>query len=675
MESIKFNKKSLKFKITISSLVIVLLSTLLLAVISYNVISQKLQNQLKEDGMNLVEEISSEISTNNNVLNQVDKLLGEKIISAAYLVGENPNHSNESLTEIAKTINVQEINVVNADGVVINSNLATNINYKYPTDHAIQRLLKGESNQIIEKIRKSSSSSDQNYYKYGAVALKGGGIVQVGVIANEVEKLSKDVEDQTLLNRLGKSPNIVYALTIDTNLKAAAHTDKSRIGITLDDEGSKTAIKDGKPYSSVYNYKGQEKVYDVILPIKDANGKVTKAIDIGVSLKNQFNALKSIVIYFAIASILIVVISGIILIRAISRNLKPLDKLICTAESVSQGDLTNNIEVNTEDEIGDLGISFNNMVDNLKNITTKINEVSNNLADSSKELLLSTQQVSQVSSEISNSTQEVANGAEKQVRATDAVSVNMKNVVKNITTIQEQIGNVMNSSDDTSRLASDGREKMGNMVKQINIIKDSVNYSSKVIEELQKTSKEIGNIVEIIDGIADQTNLLALNASIEAARAGEAGKGFAVVAEEVRKLAEESMRSSNSIKDLIITTQQKTDKALISIEEGNRESEKGHTIVQVVGTSLNEILKSFDATRINLEKVNEIINNSKESIDTMSSNINEIQAIATNTAASTEEVAASTEEQNAVLQQVNASVEQLTEMAVKLEDSIKIFKL
>lgn len=674
MSNIIKNKNSLKFRITVSSLLVVLLSTIILAVVSYNVISKKFLNQVKEDGMLLTEEISAEMQTNNAILNQVDKLLGEKISTTAYLVGHNANFSNEYLTEVAKSINVQEINISNADGVILYSNLPANINYKYPTDHPIQAVLKGSQGELIEKIRKSSSSSDQNYYKYGAVALKNGGLVQVGVIANEVAKLGNAVDDQTLVDRLSKKSNIVYALTIDPNLKAAAHSDKSRIGITLTDAGSKAAVKEGKTYSSIYNYKG-ETVYDVLIPIKDANGKIIKAANIGLSLKNQYAALNNILISFALVSIFTFLVSGLILRGIIRRNLNPLNDLTKAAENVSQGDLSKNIQIRTNDEIGVLGISFNNMIENLRGITAKINEVSQNLAISSKSLLSSTEQVAQVSEEISNSTQEVADGAEKQVRAAEDVSHSMKNVVSNISTIKDQVTDVMKFSDDTSKLASDGREKMDNMVNQIDIIKNSVNYSSKVISELQETSKQIGNIVQIIDGIADQTNLLALNASIEAARAGEAGKGFAVVAEEVRKLAEESMRSSNNIKDLIISTQQKTDKALIAIEEGNRESEKGQSIVKAVGDSLNEILKSFDETRTNLQRVNEMIINSKDNIDRMDDNINEIQAVTTNTAANTEEVAASTEEQTAVLQQVTESVQQLTQMALELEDSIKIFKI
>lgn len=665
---------SLKSKIALSALLVLMISTILLAFISLTIINKKFENQVKEDGMSLVEEITTEVQNNNSIMKQLDTLLGEKITTTAYLVGQNTNISSEYLSVIAKDINVQEINVVNASGEIIYSNLSENIGYKYPENHPVQPILQGKESKLVEQIRKSSNSSDQNYYKYGAISLKNGGLVQVGIIANEVQKVGQAVSNQTLADRLGKKSNIVYALTIDPNLKASAHSDKSRVGISLTDEGSKTAVKDGKMVSSLFKYKGQEEVYDVIMPMKE-NNSIIGAQDIGLSLKNEKAAIRIISISFALVALLVLIVGGFILRFIVGSTLNPLNKLALAAENVAQGDLTKNIEIENHDEVGKLGMSFNNMISNLKNMVTKINEISGGLASSSNTLLSSSEQASAASEEISSSTQEVASGAERQVNATEEISVSIKGFIDNMSIIKDQVTGIVKSSEDTNMLAFDGKEKMDDMIKQIETIKNSVNYSSEVISELQRTSKEIGNIVEIIDGIADQTNLLALNASIEAARAGEAGRGFAVVAEEVRKLAEESMRSSSNIKQLIGTTQNKTNTALEAIEVGNKEAEKGQQIVTIVGKMLYEIIKSFDNTKQNLEKVNEMIINSKDEMDKIDENVQDIQEISTNTAANTQQVAASTEEQAAVLQEISDNVQKLTHMAADLENSINIFKI
>lgn len=673
MKITKKRNYSLKSKITISSFLVLTISIILLAIMSFNIINKKFENQVKEDGISLVEEIASEIQSNNTIMEQLDNLLGDKICAVAYLVGQHPNISNEYLSEVAKAVNVQEIDIADPSGVIIYSNLAVNIGYKYPENHPVQAVLQKRQSKIIEQIRKSTNEKDGNFYKYGAMTLSNGGIIQVGIIANEVKKLNQTVSNQNLVDRLGKKSNIVYALTIDPDLKTTAHSDKSRIGITLTDEGSKVAAQEGKMFSSLYNYKGQN-VYDVLMPLKD-NDTNLGAVDIGLSLENKNAAVKSVAISFTIVAILALIIGGFILRLIINSTLNPLNKLAQAAENVAQGHLTENIDIKSNDEIGNLGVSFNNMVLNLKNMVTKINDISTNLASSSKTLLISAEQVSKVSEEISNSTQEVAGGAEKQLKASKDVSSSMHNVVDDMGNITEQLSGIVKLSEDTSRLAADGREKMNSMVNQIETIKNSVNYTSNIVYELQKNSSEIGNIIEIMDGIADQTNLLALNASIEAARAGEAGRGFAVVADEVRKLAEESMKSSNSIKQLINDTQDRTNRALAAIEEGNRESEKGQELAEIVGQSLNEIIRSFENTKENLEKYNNMIINARNTIDNLDKSIQDIQVISTNTASSTEQVAASTEEQVSVLQEITGNIKKLAEMAADLEDSIKLFQV
>lgn len=237
-------------------------------------------------------------------------------------------------------------------------------------------------------------------------------------------------------------------------------------------------------FSSLYNYKGQN-VYDVLMPLKD-NDTNLGAVDIGLSLENKNAAVKSVAISFTIVAILALIIGGFILRLIINSTLNPLNKLAQAAENVAQGHLTENIDIKSNDEIGNLGVSFNNMVLNLKNMVTKINDISTNLASSSKTLLISAEQVSKVSEEISNSTQEVAGGAEKQLKASKDVSSSMHNVVDDMGNITEQLSGIVKLSEDTSRLAADGREKMNSMVNQIETIKNSVNYTSNIVYELQK---------------------------------------------------------------------------------------------------------------------------------------------------------------------------------------------
>lgn len=673
MEKTKETKEqlSLKLKISITSLLVLFTALIVFSMISLRIVNEKIEEQMELDGNMIVEQIRDEITKNYLIKQELGKGLEDKIIDIGYLLGKMTNLSNAYLIEFSQKLGVEEINIVDAKGVITYSNLPENLKYKYPDDHAAQSILKHEKDKIVEEIRESSVRKGE-FFKYGAVAIGNGGFVQVGILATDINKLLDSVKAQTLIDELAKNENLVYALTIGKDVKVLAHTDKERIGKVLDDEGSIAAATDGKTYISTFTYQGQE-VYDVLIPMYEG-GKHIGALNIGLSMKNVEAAERSLMLTSIFVILVSFIIGSILLIYLIARFMRPLKELEVAAGEVAKGDLTKEVKIYSNDEIGRVGQSFNEMIKNLKNITGKINNISDQLLISSETLLHSTEQSSAVSQQIAIATQELSEGSEKQVKASEIIGNNTGELVNNIGDINEEVQNVVNMANKTTYLAKDGKDKVNNMVEQMNIIKDKVRYSSNVIEELQVTSSEIGNIVDIIDSIASQTNLLALNASIEAARAGEAGRGFAVVADEVRKLAEETINSSNSIKKLIETTQNNTSLALESIHEGSQETEKGQTTVKNVEKALIEILEGFELTKDKLDVVNGKIINSNEKIEEMAKYVDNIASISEESAASTQEVVASIEEQTTTVEEISTAVKNLKEMAEELQDSIKIFK-
>jgi len=664
---------SLKFKIVASSLLVLLTTLLIFCTIMVLIVKNKMEIQMKTDGNIIVKQIQQRLTSNQSISKELDTLLSEKIISSSYLIGMTPNISNENLVQISKRLNIDEINIANASGVIIFSNMPANLKYKYPQDSIVQKILKDKIPEVVEGIRPSGNSKD-TFYKYGAVAIANGGFVQIGIVANKVNTILNSVSTQTLITELGKDKNIAYGLTISKDLKVLTHTDKTRIGRILDDEGSIAAAKDGKDYSSTFMYKDVTKVYDVLVPIYE-NEKHIGAVDIGLSMENVGAAISTILKTSFLITLLSFLLGSLILLLLVSKFINPLKKLVILAKDVSKGDLTNEILIISNDEIGLLSMSFNEMIVNLRGITTQISKISGLLLSSADQLLNSGEQSSMVSNQIAMAAQELASGSEKQFIATEDISKNTKEIVNNMDTIKGEITSVVQTADETSFLATDGRSKMNDLITQIKVIKNKVDYSASVIETLQKTSDEIGNIVEFIDTIASQTNLLALNASIEAARAGEAGRGFSVVAEEVRKLAEETMESSNSIKKLIQNTQQNAKTALFSIEEGSAETQKGTINVQNVDKALTEILQAFDHTKNKLTVVTKNILYSNEIIENLSLSSENITKVSEESAAATEEVAASIQEQTTTIDEMSVSIKRLREMAKDLENSIKIFKL
>ncbi|WP_099192497.1 methyl-accepting chemotaxis protein [Tepidibacter mesophilus] len=672
MEKIlKFEKSSISFKIITTTLIVFLVTISILAGVSLSSIKKEMINETEKMGMELVEAMANEMETTNLALNQIESLLADKIKTVGQMIGQNPNISNELLVKIAELTGVSEINIQDSKGITLYSNFEEYVGEGYPEDSAVQAIIRGEKKEVIEEIRKSEDSDD--YYKYGAVALENGGFIQVGILANKIEELKSSMDIQKKVERIANQEDIAYAVIIDKNLKAVAHSNKERIGIELTDEGRKTAAIEGKAYSSKYDYEGQE-VYDVLVPLyKD--GIHIGAVDIGISMKHINNALKMLLVKSIIIAIISFVVGGIIIALLIKNITNPLKTLVEVADKVSNGDLTQDINIQSKDEVGVLADSFNKMINNLRNITSKIQDVALNVSSYSQQLFSAAEQASAVSEQIAMSTQDVANGAEKQVKSTTLVSNNIKEVVCNIEKINDEINDVVDNADNTSELALDGREKMNNMIKQMNAIKESAKYTSNIMNEFEETSDEIGNIVQVINNIADQTNLLALNAAIEAARAGESGRGFAVVADEIRKLAEESIKSSDNIKKLINKTQENTKKALASMEEGNKETEKGELVVKEVGISLKEIIQGFDLTKDKLDIANKNILEVNKNAENIVNLVDEIESISEESAANTEEVAASSEEQSATIEEITRSVEELANMSRELEEIIQVFKL
>jgi methyl-accepting chemotaxis protein len=159
----------------------------------------------------------------------------------------------------------------------------------------------------------------------------------------------------------------------------------------------------------------------------------------------------------------------------------------------------------------------------------------------------------------------------------------------------QQVSENSSKASDASRKAAETARHGGSIVDEtlakMQVIAESVRSTASRVQELGKSSDQIGRIIGVINDIADQTNLLALNAAIEAARAGEQGRGFAVVADEVRKLAERTTTATKEIAQMIETVQQGTKLAVGAMEEGTRQVEEGVRTTNKAGEALREIIQ------------------------------------------------------------------------------------
>lgn len=354
---------------------------------------------------------------------------------------------------------------------------------------------------------------------------------------------------------------------------------------------------------------------------------------------------------------------------------RPLKELMDVSSKIGQGDLSRRVKVKSNDELGQLGVSFNQMTDSLRTVLTEVGDTANQLVASSEQLTASAEQNSKATEQIAYTTQEVAEGSEKQVRSVEDTSKVINEMSDGVRQIAANSQNANFAAVHASELALEGNKAIQTAVKQMNSINNTVSGLAELVKGLSEHSREIGQIVKVITDIAAQTNLLALNAAIEAARAGEHGRGFSVVASEVRKLAEQSTASAQQIAHLITNIQTETNKAVQSMETGTQEVADGIDVVNAAGESFGQIQRSVNEVANQIQEVSAAVQQISAGTEKMVNSIELIAEVSETTSAGTQNVSAAAEEQLASMEEISASAAYLSKMAEELQGLVQKFKV
>ncbi|MCD4712919.1 MAG: methyl-accepting chemotaxis protein [Clostridiales bacterium] len=425
-----------------------------------------------------------------------------------------------------------------------------------------------------------------------------------------------------------------------------------------------------------YHYKGQN-LYYAFAPILGTNWYLVNTAEQNEVLQSVNNLIVILIVVIVVA-VLISVGASLIIGRSIASPILNLTKIVEKQAELdftpASDDLVKSV-VKRNDEIALMAESLVKMSMNVRNLIISVSETSEQVSATSEELTATSEQASTASHEVADAINEIAKGASDQASNSMEASVALGDLDSEIQSNNKRTQNLSSDFRDINNLIQKGLETIEMLKSKTKDNSDAAGVVFKSILKTNESSVKIGEASNLISNISNQTNLLALNASIEAARAGEHGRGFAVVAEEIRKLAEESQKSSTMITEMVNGLVTDAETAVNKMKEAGEivaSQEKSVFTTQDVFVEISSAIGNSSKLVVEIDgSSGKMTQTNIEIVD----RINNLSAIAEENAAGTQEASAAVEEQSASATEIANASEELSEMAVKLQQLIKSFKV
>lgn len=655
-----FKKPSISKKLIIAFLVVLILPTVALTISAFFTSKTELDKQIMGSAMSQVNAFDTLI--NENIGNKSDAVtLFSDSLKASNLQEKNRNATIKELQQFGK-INEKDVSAIYAGsekGLFMQYPVQKMPDGYDPRERPwYQEALKAENGKQVITKPYVAASTGKMVITIAQKTKDGSGVIGL------------DMEIDSLLQKLKeiKIGQKGYAFMMEKDQTVLADpTQKSGSQVN---ENLASIIYKNKEGSGSYTLKGTDKkvayVTNELTGWKIGGTMLVSEVE--EAAKPVFNT--AIIVF----SITLVVAGTLIffIVRSISKRLSNLARF---SKKVSDGDLRDKLQIQSDDEIGQVGKGFNTMIDSLRSLIGAVQTSVENVASSSEELTASAGQTSKATEHITLAIEQFSSGNESQNDKVELSSVELEEMNRGLQNMNESAESITASSIKSTDIAGEGGQLVEKTASQMNVIDQSVKKAENVISALENKSKDITQILGVINGIADQTNLLALNAAIEAARAGESGRGFSVVAEEVRKLAVQSANSAKEIENLIKEIVQDIDVSQEVFTAVNREVQSGLSFTEQTRVSFHNIFEMTKEISNQLQTMNQTVVQLSKGSAHVSEAVREIADVSRESSANIQDIAASAEEQLASMEEISSSSATLSSMAEELRDLISKFKV
>lgn len=377
-----------------------------------------------------------------------------------------------------------------------------------------------------------------------------------------------------------------------------------------------------------------------------------------------------------IISLAVIIILCVVVWKIFDKRInEPLNHLMDNAHRMAEGDLTVDIKVENEDEIGELAKSIRTMADSIRSIISDVNNMSQQVSAASEELFATSDQSAAGMKEIAEAVSDVSVGAGRQEQHVMESVNSIEDISDNIIGVNNMVKTTMSATDSSMAAMNENRASMNEANNQMKKINTRIMDAQDAIVKLGEHSTEIGEIVETISSIASQTNLLALNAAIEAARAGEQGRGFAVVAEEVRKLAEQSQEAAERVAVLINTSTDYTNKAVNQMNSSIHEVERGTEAIGRTTELFENLVEHVRQVADGMNNVSKRMVSIESGNSRVLSTSEDLRNIAKETSSEAQRISETVVHQQQSQADVAAASEELATLAQDLQKIITKFKV